>query len=314
MVLENNIYHLFLEKFIPESSSLDDVKLASFLLLVSSRLMSNVISLGIGDISDISGIPSRLLVKSINFFEEKGFVKIINNNTRTKFITMEFLPERLIKTPCEVVILNYKDKNYPEKDQSKESKLYDQDHDLININKKDLIIDLVTIGIFESTAEELVTKWDESRIREKIELLKRLTKRGIKFNNQAGFLIKAIENDYPLYEKNKKVKEEKKTKEENTEMISGDVFNKKNSIEDSKESMTKTERTKLRHEAYNRLKEDLGGSYQKISEVALRAYENLIIEERQNKDEAVPLNKRKKLRERPHMNFNSASKKDNALN
>ena len=302
--MENNIYNLFLEKFIPESSSLDDVKLAACLLLVSSRLMSNVISLGIGELSDISGISSRRLVKSINFFEEKGLVKIIKNNNKTKFITMEFLPECLVKTPCEALILNYKDKNYPENDQS-----YDQDHDLININKKDLINDLMAIGVFESTAEELVIKWDESRIREKIELLKRLSKRGIKFNNQAGFLIKAIENDYPLYEKNKKMNTDKKTKKEKTELMSSEVFNTKLSVEDFKESMTKTERTKLRHEAYNRLKEDLGGSYQKISEVALRAYENILIEEQQNKSEKISPNKRKTSKELSHMKVNSTSKK-----
>lgn len=283
----NQMFMTFVQNFIPASNSLAEIKFASFLITRAIKGDSFCLLIKKEDFIKSSGIDECQLLKTIKLAEEQGWIKIIGNKENENLIDIKIIPSSFLQPG------NYKDSVKQEKDQfdceniNKNNTIdHDHiDHDQFKYINNDLINKMINIGVFSQTAVSIVNKWKPEKIDEKIKLIGVLESKGIKIKNKAGFLIKAIEKDYPLYKGNNKKSEKKEKIENKTEYLTSEEELKQiKNIEDYKESLSKKERTKLRQRAYEKVIEDMGTGYNKVSETSLNIYENLILKKQLEED------------------------------
>ena len=111
-------------------------------------------------------------------------------------------------------------------------------------------------------------------MREKIAVMKNLESKGTRLLSRAGYLRKAIEENYPLFQKKSLAPQKSAIKRE-----LGEDELRRERLERYRKQLGASERDELRREALQRLREDQGGKVERMSQAAVRAYENLVLED-----------------------------------
>jgi len=171
-------------------------------------------------------------------------------------------------------------------DQIFKDQIFDVDNNLY-INKQsnhDLITESVrkelkTLGLSPSFVKKALSEKSPAYLQEKIELLKKLQqKESFVMINPAGFLRKAIEEDYKLFEKGEQ-KELFPAKTVSSVSASREEDRKEKALAALRTKLSDPERDSLLKEAKEKLRKDLGPK-KRIPQGAVEGYMDLLLEER----------------------------------